>query len=196
MFMNQSVPNDNPVREFRHHLPALSPDRYDLGAMLKENPWLCRILKVFRVSPEYLGLELIGLAKFDFHSPGLVVFIDCVNAVDYSIRPRDPACLGGAPPLEFHEQHPLLEKVSQIVPNSDGMETYDPPVKFGVLVMDQSYVIAGQFALRLEYVNEFKNESGMDEQQRQRTVAAFQRRLERMEPFRLRELKRFPTRIS
>ncbi len=142
--MNQSVPNDDSAGGKRPQPATTPPIRYDLGAMVKENPWLCRVLKIVQVNPEYLGLKLDALAAFD--SSALFVQIECVNAVDYSIRPKDPAILGGGRLMEFHEQHRLLEKISQDVPNSDGLETYDPPVKFGVLVMDQSYVIAGQFA--------------------------------------------------
>ena len=104
------------------------------------------------------------------------------------IRPPNAALLMGGPLMEFHEQHPLLENISQVVPNTDGMETYDPPEKFGLLLMDQSYVIAGQFALRFADVNGFKNVGDRDDRQRQQCG------LEWMEPFRLPGLKRFARR--
>lgn len=191
--MNQSKPEDNPAGGNGPQTVA-PPPVYDLGAMLKKNPWLCRVSRIIRANTKYLGLGLITRAAFDFGSFGLFVHIDCVEAVDYSIRPPDPAILEGGPLMEFYEQHPLLENISQVVPNTDGMETYDPPVPFGLLKIDQSYVIAGQFVLRLEDVNEFKNVAGLDERQRQQRVAAWQRGLERMEPFRLKELKRFTKR--
>ena len=83
-----------------------------------------------------------------------------VNAVDYSVRPPHPGLLMGGPPMKFHEEHPLLANIQQDVPNTDGMEIYDPPVKFGVLVIDQTYVIAGQFALRLDHGDRLQNVSG------------------------------------
>ncbi len=193
--MNPSVPGDDSADGKRPQPVPLPPIRYDLAAMLKENPWLCRVLKITRVSPEYLGLKLNARAAFDFSSFSLFVQIDCVNALDYSIRPPNPGILGGGPLMEFHEQHQLLENISQVVPNSDGMEMYDPPVKFGLLLIDQSYVIAGQFALSFEDVNGFKDVWGIDDRQRQRYMANFQRGLEWMEPFRLAKLKRFPTRV-
>jgi len=72
--VNQFKPDDN--------LP-----RYDLGALLKENPNLCRVLRIHRANTDYLKLDLIVRAKFDFGSFAQSAFIDCVNAVDYSIRP-------------------------------------------------------------------------------------------------------------
>jgi len=192
--MNQSKTEDDPGGGNRPQPVAPPLLGYDLEAILKENPRLCRVSRIIRVNTKYLGLELIARAAFDFGSFSLYVHIDCVNAVDYSIRPPNPAILGGGPLMEFHEQHPLMENISQIVPNTDGMETYDPPVKFGLLLIDQSYMIAGQFVLRIEDVNGFKNTSSMDDRQRQQRVAALQRGLEWMEPFRLNEVKRFTTR--
>jgi hypothetical protein len=186
--MNQSKPEDNPAGGNRPQPATPPPIRYDLGAMLKANQWLCRVLKIIRANPQYLSLELIAWARFDFGSLSAEVHIDCVEAVDYSIRPPNAALLMGGPLMEFHEQHPLLENISQVVPNTDGMETYDPPVKFGLLLMDQSYVIAGQFALRFADVNGFKNVGDRDDRQRQQCG------LEWMEPFRLPGLKRFARR--
>ena len=160
--------------------------------MLKANLWLGRVLQIIRVDPAYLGLHLVTRAKFDFSSFGLFAHIDCVEAIDYSIRPPNSALLMGGPLMEFHEQHPLVENISQVVPNTDGMDTYDPPVKFGLLKIDQSYVIAGQFALHFEDVNGFKNVSDMGD--RQHRMASWQRGLNWMEPFRLPGLKQFTKR--
>jgi hypothetical protein len=192
--MNQSKPEDNPADGNRPQPLNPPPIRYDLVAMLKANSWLCRVSRIIRADTEYLGLHLITRAAFDFMSFSLYAHIDCVEAVDYSIRPPDPAILMGGRHMEFHEQHPLLENLSQVVPNTDGMETYDPPVKFGLLKMDQSYVIAGQFALRLEHWNMFKDVLGMDDRHRQQNAADLQRGLEWMESFRLPELKKFARR--
>src|ERR1017187_5842330 len=190
--MNQSKPEDNPADGNRPQPLNPPPIRYDLVAMLKANSWLCRVSRIIRADTEYLGLHLITRAAFDFMSFSLYAHIDCVEAVGYSIRPPDPAILMGGPHMEFHEQHPLLENISQVVPNTDGMETYDPPVKFGLLLMDQSYVIAGQFALRIYDVDGFKHVSDLGD--RQRRAAALQRGLDWMEPFRLQGLKRFTRR--
>ena len=108
------------------------------------------------------------------------------------MRPPNPATLEGGPLMEFHERHLLLDHISRTVPNSDGEQIYDPPVEFGVLQLDQTYVIAGQFALRVEY----SDSSGFDEQTKQNHRAGFQRSVEWMQPFRLKQLKKFTTRSA
>lgn len=193
--MNPSNPETNPDgANGPQPVKPSPPIHYDLAAILKEKPHLCRVSEIIRADIRYLSLVLAARAAFDFGSFGIFAFIDCVNVLDFSIRPPNPAILMGGPLMEFHEQHPLLAEVSQTVPNSDGMEIYDPPVKFGVLVMDQTYVIAGQFALRLDHGDMFKNVVGWDEKTRQRCVADLQRGLAWMEQFRLTQLKRFTTR--
>jgi hypothetical protein len=167
------------------------PVYYDLAAMLKANPNLCRVIEIFRADIRYLKLTLIARAAFEFTQSNFVAQIDCISAVDYSVRPPNPAILMGGPLIEFHEQHPLLAEVSQTLPNSDGLQIYDPPIKFGVLQLDQTYVIAGQFAVRFEYGDPI----GFDEQTRQRQKAEFQQRVDWMQPFRLKQLKQFTTRF-
>lgn len=61
-------------------------------------------------------------------------------------------------------------------------------------MIDQSCVIAGQFVLTLQNVNGFKDVIGWDDRQRQHYVAALQRGLAWMEPFRVAGLKKFTTR--
>jgi hypothetical protein len=39
------------------------------------------------------------------------------------------------------------------VPNTDGEEIWDPLVKFAVLTIDQSYIIAQRFEVRIDYGN-------------------------------------------
>ena len=149
--------------------------------MLKVNPTFCRVTQIFRADIEYLKLFLSVRASFNFGPFALYAFIDCVNAVAFSIRPPNAAILMGGPEVEFHEEHPLLAGISQTVPNTDGMDVYDPPVKFGLLGMDQSYVIAGQFALSVEHGDKFKNVIGLPEKDRLRRVAYLERGLEWME---------------
>lgn len=163
---------------------------YDLAAMLRANPNLCRVIEIFRADIRYLKLTLIVRAALEFTTSTFCAHIECVNAVDFSVRPPNPAIIEGGPLIKFHEQHPLLADVSQTVPNSDGLQIYDPPVQFGVLELDQTYVIAGQFALQLEYGDPI----GPDEQTRQRLRAEFQRRVDWMQPFRLKQSKRHTTR--
>src|ERR1017187_5482133 len=138
--------------------------------------WL-RCPKPNETCTSYLGLGLRAHVSFGFGHLSQFVLIDCVNAVDFSIRPPNGATLMGGPPMEFYEQHPRLENISQTVPNTDGMEVFTPPVKFTLLVMDQSHIIAQRFELRIENEDIFKNAVGMDEPRRQQQAADLQRGL-------------------
>ena len=69
--------------------------------------------------------------------------------MDYSIRPMNPNIIEGGPLIEFHEDHPLLTPSLQSIPGGDG-EQFDPPVKFTILLLDQSYIIAERFLIRAE----------------------------------------------
>jgi hypothetical protein len=175
--MNHSKPENNPHGGNSPQPMAPPQIGYDLGAMLKENPRLYLVLRVTTASTSYLGLGLRAHVSFGFGHLSQFVLIDCVNAVDFSIRPPNGATLMGGPPMEFYEQHPRLENISQTVPNTDGMEVFTPPVKFTLLVMDQSHIIAQRFELRIENEDIFKNAVGMDEPRRQQQAADLQRGL-------------------
>lgn len=164
---------------------ASQPINYNLGAMLKENPRLYHVLQVTTASTSYLGLGLRLHVSFGFGHLSQFVLIDCVNAVDFSIRPPNGATLMGGPPMEFYEQHPRLENISQTVPNTDGMEVFTPRVKFTLLVLDQSYVIAQGFVLSIENADIFKHAIGMDENRKQRQAEDLKAGLDWMEKFRL-----------
>ena len=124
--------------------------------MLKEQPDLYRMIELSTAQMDYLGLRLRGRVALTHHQISQFVEIGCFKAIDYSIRPPNPAILMGGPLMEFHEEHPSLQAVSRSVPNTDGLETFDPSVKFGLLVIDQSYVIAQRFDLFLEIDDIFK----------------------------------------
>jgi hypothetical protein len=158
---------------------------YDLGAMLKDNPDFYRILQLHTANLSWLGLVLhatVSLRTFPLrHS----IAVSCVEAVDFAIRPPNPALLMGGPLLEFYEEHEMLQKVSQTVPNTDGLKMWDPPIRFGLLKIDQTYVIAQRFELRIEHAVDFKNSVGFSDQQIQNALEANRRALEWMDKFRL-----------
>ena len=170
--------------------PDSTPFSYNLGAMLKENARLYHVLQVTTASTSYLGLGLRAQVSFGFGHLSQFVLIDCVKAVDFSIRPPNGATLMGGPPMEFYEQHPKLENISQTVPNTDGMEVFTRPVKFTLLVMDKSYVIAQHFMLRIENADIFKDAIGMDENRKQRNAGDLKRGLDWMEKFRMPALQK------
>ena len=67
--------------------------------------------------------------------------------MEYSIRPTNPNTIEGGPLVEFYEQHELLNAPRlQLIPGGDG-EIFNPPLKLGVLIFDQSYVIAEKFEI-------------------------------------------------
>src|SRR5580692_5689207 len=127
-------PNSGDNRLPASNAAGNEPVRYDLGALLKEQPHLYRIGELRIAKMGYLRLELQASVAFcneDFFYQ--FVAIDCVKVVDYSIRPPNPATLEGGPCLKYCEKHELLANVSQTVPNTDGMEVFNPPVKFTLL---------------------------------------------------------------
>jgi hypothetical protein len=75
--------------------------------------------------------------------------INCINALDYAIRPKPPEILEGGKCVEYYEEHPRLLTVSQCVPHSDGMKYFNPPIRFKLLVLENTWVIAERFELLL-----------------------------------------------
>jgi hypothetical protein len=157
---------------------------YDFGAMIKDDPCFCRILDTHRADIQYLGLRLQARCAIrDCHFAQHVV-IDCVTVADFAIRPTNPAILMGGPFLEFFEAHPLLQNVSQTVPNTDGLKHFHPPVKFTLLMADQSHIIAQRFELLMDHDDPFKNSVGFNDQQKQHDREAKKRAIDWMEKFR------------
>ena len=166
--------------------PAKSPAaRYDLGALLKENPHLYRITQLCGANVGYLRLGLQKKVVFsteDFFFQ--FVALDCVNAVDYSIRPADPATLEGGPCIEYHEKHELLQTVSRGVPNTDGMEMFDPAIQFTLLRIDQSYIIAQHFEMGI-LSDGVTNTIGRTPIQKQQKMESLKRALDSIDKYRL-----------
>jgi hypothetical protein len=171
--------------------PAKStPVRYDLGVLLKENPHLYRITELRIANMSYLGLGL--KARVAFCTEGhfyQTVAIDCVNAVDYSIRPANPALLMGGPCIGYYEKHDLLDTVSQTVPNTDGLEVFDPPVKFALLIIDQSYIIAQRFEMII-VSDGVTTTTGWTPMEKQQKMEALNRALDSIDKYRLPPLQK------
>ena len=124
----------------------------DLGKTISANPRSWRIHRICLVTPSYLELHLSLLVAGQGRVGDLVpppasgiLRVKCTNAMDYSIRPTNPATIMGGPLIEFHEQHSLLNDPRlQCIPGGDG-EVFNPPFKFSLLIIDQSHVIAEKF---------------------------------------------------
>jgi hypothetical protein len=53
----------------------------------------------------------------------------------------------GGPPIQYHEEHPLLnQQALQYEPGCDG-KLFDPPRKFSLLILDQTHIIAEKFEI-------------------------------------------------
>ena len=139
------------------HPPARpNPDvSHDLGKLLKQNPRLFNVLQIGSVRMTgFLRLELdVVLASHDpvwGHVPH--VKINCLNAVDYAIRPKPPEIIEGGKYVEYYEEHPRLLTVSPCVPHSDGREQFKPTIRFKLLALENTWVIAERFELLLSQV--------------------------------------------
>ena len=164
------------------------PPSYDLGAMLKDNPRLYRISQIYQAETSYLGLRLHATVALETISQRIAIL--CVNAVDFAIRPANPALLMGGPLLEFYEDHEMLQSVSRTIPNTDGLKTWDPSIKFALLKIDQSYAIAQCFELSIENKNIFGESPGGSEERKQRDLNVLKRAMDWMDQFRLPEKAR------
>lgn len=118
----------------------------DFAALLVAVPCAWRIQCIERayVSSMHLRLDLHLSRAYSAAFRTLI----CVNAVDYSIRPRDPTIYMGPAEIWMHEKHELLEASHlQLIPEGDG-EVFRPPLDLKVLMLGLSYVIAERFELR------------------------------------------------
>ncbi len=120
--------------------------KQNLADLLKRDPHRLRVLKIAVARTRCFVLTMRVVVDDCRQGMPHVVDIICTNAVDYSIRPPNPATLEGGPLIEYREQHPLIETCGQFIPGGDG-EEFDPPLKFGALLLDQSYVIAEKFEI-------------------------------------------------
>ena len=92
---------------------TVGPDRpagisHDFGDLIKKNPHRFRCLGINNVRIKYLAINL-SLTLHDHESDSIFADVFCVNAVDYSLRPRNPNCILGGPPPEFYEEHEMLD---------------------------------------------------------------------------------------
>jgi len=132
--------------------PALASDStmsQDFGTFIQTNPHSLRLLNIRRADIGFLSLRLSIITAFsgpDCPHSFRVFDINCLNAVEYSIRPKDPNTIEGGPLIEFHEHHRLLETADgECVPGGDGLIRFNPPLKLKLLILDQSFVIAERF---------------------------------------------------
>ncbi len=120
----------------------------DFGSIIKEGARQIRVLGIRSANAEggRLTLGVVVSESSETGSETSFLEIICAHAVDYSIRPMRPTIMEGGPAIEFHEEHPKLNASLQYIPGGDG-EEFNPPRKFTMLELDQSYVIAERFLI-------------------------------------------------
>jgi hypothetical protein len=127
----------------------LPPPSEDLGKLLQAEPQAFRVQKVEAASMwGFLQLELtVALVRQNRNRGFQLVKINCINAVDYAIRPKPSHCLQGGDLVRYFEQHELLKTIGQDIPHTDGGEYFKPPIKFTLLELEDTYVIAERFEM-------------------------------------------------
>ena len=120
----------------------------DFAKVIRDNPGCLRALDIRLATMFFLQLRLeVHMAAFRDKIFPYCGTIHCTNAIDYSIRPPSPATIEGGPLVEYHDEHERLRPPSlQMIPGGDG-QVFNPPRKFGLLIFDQSYVIAEKFEI-------------------------------------------------
>ena len=75
----------------------------------------------------------------------LILRIFARDTIDFAIRPKDPNIIMGGAFLKFSTDDPRLNDPRlQYIPHLDG-PVFDPPRRFQLLELDQSYIIARRF---------------------------------------------------
>lgn len=70
------------------------------------------------------------------------------NAIDYAIRPKNPAIIEGGKLLKFSTDNPRLnDPMLQYIPGGDG-KLFNPPRRYQLLELDQSWIIAQRFEVQ------------------------------------------------
>ncbi len=163
------------------------PVTYDFGRLLKERPHIYRITQLSRAGLGYLHLSLEArVAFFAEYVFSQIISIRCITAVDYSIRPANPGIIEGGPCIEYYETHERLETVSRAVPNTDGMEVFKPTVKFTLLNIDQSYIIAERFVMSI-LSDGVTGWSGWTHEQQQQRTQSLKQTLDSIDKYRIRD---------
>jgi hypothetical protein len=113
--------------------------------------------------PPYVGWRILGVSRFvtpsawDEDAVEIVMVnqhrdrgyfrIHAIQAADYAIRPMSPTIMMGGPLIKFSTEDPrLTDPGLQYIPGYDG-DLYDPPRRFQLLELDQTWIIAVRFEI-------------------------------------------------
>ncbi|MFO1514019.1 MAG: hypothetical protein U1F83_14050 [Verrucomicrobiota bacterium] len=132
-------------------MSGTKPQRQELSKFLAEtSDWpeiyanLWRVLHIHAI-PQIGSVFDVLMFKSGVR-PGLWR-IYAFNIADFAIRPPNPATIEGGPAIKFSTDDPRLnDRLLQCIPGGDG-EVYDPPRRFQLLELDQTWVIAERFEI-------------------------------------------------
>jgi hypothetical protein len=124
---------------------AANSKRIELSRYLAENAAKF-LIHLEIISVQHNEVFDIHVSSHDQNSHiNLVLRIFARDIIDYAIRPKDPAIIMGGPRLKFSTDDPRLNDPRlQLIPGGDGY-VFDPPRRFQLLELDQTYIIAGRF---------------------------------------------------
>jgi hypothetical protein len=135
---------------------APNPKRIELSQFLAENTpksgFLCH-LQILSVQPYVMVRPGVDFDIFEIYAikydrllhTHFRLRIFAIDAIDYSIRPKNPGITVGGPPIKFSTDDPRLNDPDlQYVPGGDG-EVFEPPRRYQLLELDQSWIIAVRF---------------------------------------------------
>ena len=129
------------------------PMRYNLRELLKCSPRAYQVyrLRAAKMNALQLNLQMEVIFGFD---RGIRCFqlidITCVNAVDYTIRPRDPRIIEGIPYIQHTENTGFLYNNIDRDAAPDSGKVVDPLPRVHRLGIDQSYVTAQRFEMIIQ----------------------------------------------
>ncbi len=125
---------------------AAKKRRINVADMLKPGQW-GPIVMDLHLADLSLGIRLfLVFSRFSADNLDRGMWLECINPVDYSIRPAPPNLLEGGLPMTLHTRHEKLGDHLQTIPGHDG-ERFEPPRTFSLLKIGNSYLIAESFYL-------------------------------------------------
>jgi hypothetical protein len=120
--------------------------RIELSQYLAENAFAYLIhLEIISVERNEVFDIHVGRHDQDSHM-NLLLRIFARDVIDYAIRPKKPNILEGGAQLKFSMDDPRLNDPRlQYIPHLDHGERFDPPRRYQLLELDQTWIIAVRF---------------------------------------------------
>ena len=128
-------------------MSGASSQRKELSNFLAESAGGPRVWRILHISASPRMGSIFDISMFKFDHPQNFWRIYACNTADFAIRPPNPRTMEGGPEIKFSTDDPrLADPALQYVPGGDG-EVYDPPRRYQLLELDQSWIIAERFEI-------------------------------------------------